>query len=160
MTFLKATKTGFRKYFVMSGRASRSEYWWFMLTLCVILPVVVALLDENLFDAPDGEGPISITYSIFAIIPLFTAAVRRLHDTGRSAWFMFGVYLLPIACAMLGGFIAVAIGAGTDTHPYASSLIGFVAGFVVGIAIPIRWLVQKSEPGPNRYGPNPHEATP
>jgi uncharacterized membrane protein YhaH (DUF805 family) len=65
MTFGQAIKTCFNKFVTVEGRASRSEYWWFALS--------------NL-----------ITCGWFGIgsIPSFFASIRRLHDVGKSGWWV------------------------------------------------------------------------
>lgn len=80
----------FRKYAVFSGRASRSEYWSFVL---IHIPILIGsyLLLLRSIDFPDFiEGMIGIVsiYYIATPIPWLALTVRRLHDTGRSAWWL------------------------------------------------------------------------
>lgn len=71
----------FRQYFVFSGRACRSEYWWFAL-FHIIAIFALAFTIPSLF----------VIYFLATIIPTLAVLVRRLHDTGRAAWWL----LLPI----------------------------------------------------------------
>ena len=85
MEFNEAYKTCLlNKYAAFSGRASRSEYWYFFLFL-VLLAIVTSIIDAAIF--PGNE--LMPTYSIFSlltIIPSISAAARRLHDVNRSGW--------------------------------------------------------------------------
>lgn len=82
MDFVTAVKTCFSKYFDAKGRATRPEYWWFYLSY-LIAYIVSSLV---------STGLTVIVYVAF-LIPLITASIRRMHDTGRSGWFL----LIPIA---------------------------------------------------------------
>ena len=85
MEFNEAYKTCLiKKYATFSGRAPRSEYWYFFLFL-VLLAIVTSIIDAAIF--PGNE--LMPTYSIFSlltIIPSISAAARRLHDVDRSGW--------------------------------------------------------------------------
>ena len=85
MEFNEAYKTCLlNKYAAFSGRASRSEYWYFFLFL-VLLAIVTSIIDAAIF--PGNE--LMPTYSIFSlltIIPSISATARRLHDVDRSGW--------------------------------------------------------------------------
>lgn len=78
----------FSKYAVFSGRARRSEYWYFVLFNALITPVIY-LISIPFFAIP------GILYSLAVLIPALAVVVRRLHDTGRSGWNLLWA-LLPI----------------------------------------------------------------
>jgi uncharacterized membrane protein YhaH (DUF805 family) len=84
-----------KKYAVFSGRARRREYWMFVL-FNVIIAVVLTMI-EGIAD-PDSEGSrstLATLYGLAVLIPSLAVSVRRLHDTGRSGWWLlFG--LIPI----------------------------------------------------------------
>lgn len=85
-----------KKYAVFHGRASRKEYWMFVL-FYVIFGVIAIILD-NLFGITISILPygwIYILYSLALLIPALAVDVRRLHDTGRSGW-MILIALIPI----------------------------------------------------------------
>jgi uncharacterized membrane protein YhaH (DUF805 family) len=102
-----------KKYAVFSGRARRKEYWMFFL-FNFIFVLVAMLLDVLIFGMTFLEQ--FFTYGVFALTPLFTftpfvistvyqvavlvpglaASVRRLHDVGKSGWYLF-IGLIPIA---------------------------------------------------------------
>jgi uncharacterized membrane protein YhaH (DUF805 family) len=102
--YLKALKN----YATFSGRANRSEYWYFVL-FNIIFAVAAAIVDNVIgttikMDLPTGVqslpyGYIYLAYGIAVLIPGLAALVRRLHDVNKSGWF-FLVCLIPIAGAI------------------------------------------------------------
>lgn len=82
----KAISACLSKYATFSGRASRSEYWLFYL-FYMIMYVVGAIVGFAL-DSPW----IMYLFILPFVLPLFSAGIRRIHDTGRSGWFI----LVPI----------------------------------------------------------------
>ena len=71
-----------------SGRASRSEYWWFFLFVW-IFDMITTFADMIIFSTPAAEwGPLFWIGTLALIFPLTSAQVRRLHDTGRSGWWL------------------------------------------------------------------------
>lgn len=87
MTFIESIKTVYAKYGTFSGRATRSEYWWFVLYTYIVLLAFFALgiiaQSESL-----GLGGIGIFIAI-SFIPCLALRVRRLHDIGKSGWWIF-----------------------------------------------------------------------
>ncbi len=87
MTFTESIKTGFSKLMEFSGRAGRSEYWWFCLFLLLVLALLVAgiVLASTLSGARAPYGAL-----VVLLVPLALAAasaqVRRLRDAGLSPW--------------------------------------------------------------------------
>lgn len=73
----------FRKYATFSGRARRMEYWYFYL-FNLLAYMGLAIFAGSI---PGGEGIVGL-YILASIIPGFAVAVRRLHDTGKSGWFL------------------------------------------------------------------------
>ena len=85
--------TVLQKYFVFSGRARRSEYWYFILFHYLIL--IAFGLIGNLVKMP----LLSSLYTLVIIIPSISAIVRRMHDVGKSGWFCFiPIYNIILAC--------------------------------------------------------------
>ncbi len=118
----------FRRYAEFSGRSRRKEYWMFALFnilfifgLAMIMAVLASIFGDTgiVFIIP---VIILIIYFAVVFIPALAVTVRRLHDTGRSGWFI------------LLNFI-----------PYVGGLIVFI------------FTVLDSEPGENKWGPNPKE---
>lgn len=96
MTLSESVSSVFSKYASFSGRASRSEYWYFV--LFNILVGVAAGLIEALVSQDLGEA-ISGIYSLAALLPGIAVAIRRLHDTGRGGQWLF-IALIPLVGAI------------------------------------------------------------
>ena len=92
MPFWTAVKTCFKKYFDFTGRARRSEYWWFVLFTCVV-SMVCSFIDGMLKVAIDIEF-VNIVVCALLFIPGMTVGFRRLHDIGRSGWWSGLSYIL------------------------------------------------------------------
>lgn len=111
-------------YATFSGRATRYEFWWWV--LAVLLTLLVCGLIDALLLAPllgfevgeDAAQPLSSVVSLGLLIPNIAVAMRRLHDMGRAGWWL---------------------------------LIGLVP--IVGALVLLYFYVQPSEPGDNQYGP-------
>jgi uncharacterized membrane protein YhaH (DUF805 family) len=88
--------SAFRNYATFTGRARRSEYWFFYLFYFIFL-VLAVILDNLLGITIDDTaiGPLYIVSILAMIIPVLTVTVRRLHDVGKSGWFYF-IVLIPI----------------------------------------------------------------
>lgn len=100
MGFADAVRTCLSKYATFSGRARRSEYWFFYLFF-----VLVALVGSVL-DAVLGTAFIAGLIVVALLLPMLAANVRRLHDTSRSGWWLLlgfvplvgGIVLLVFSC--------------------------------------------------------------
>ncbi len=118
----------FRRYAEFSGRSRRKEYWMFalfnvlfVLGLAVVMAVLASIFGDTgiVFIIP---VIILIIYFAVVFIPSLAVTVRRLHDTGKSGWFIL------------------------------LNLIPYVGGLIIFI-----FMVLDSEPGENKWGPNPTE---
>lgn len=117
--YLKALK----QYADFSGRARRSEFWFFI--LFNIIFTIVAMMVDSAFGmgvANGVYGPVYVVYTLAMIIPGLAVSVRRLHDVGKSGFWIL-ISLIPLI-----GAIWLIILYATD-----------------------------SQPGPNKWGPNPKE---
>lgn len=135
MGFKEAIETVLKqKYATFSGRASRSEYWWFVLFIMIVAIVLsgIMMMGMNFTTGEMGAlamiaaGLLGIFY-LGVLIPSIAVAVRRLHDRNMSGWW----YL---------GFIAL-------------SFIPFV-GLVASIAMLVIFCLKGTD-GDNRFGPDP-----
>ena len=148
LNFLEAIKVCFSKYATFSGRARRSEFWWFYL-LGVILNMAfsflvkwkmakIAAIESAIYSGVDtnsllaqAESADTIFYTcaiilsvigLILFIPMLAAWVRRLHDVGKSGHLLW----LILLCG-------------------------------VGGLIPLIMCISDGQPGENQYGPNPKE---
>lgn len=80
-------------YVGFSGRARRAEYWYYTLFV-IIISIAVNLIDTAIM-AADEFGILSIVVTLALFLPGIAVGVRRLHDTGRSGWWML-LPLLPL----------------------------------------------------------------
>jgi uncharacterized membrane protein YhaH (DUF805 family) len=105
--------TVLKNYAGFGGRARRKEFWWFQLCQIVIL-LILFILDLRLGttgSARPGLGVLSGLYALGTFIPALAVEVRRLHDTGRSGWWvLFG--LVPLV-----GPIVLLVFLLQDSHP-------------------------------------------
>ncbi|HEY5063830.1 MAG TPA: DUF805 domain-containing protein [Xanthobacteraceae bacterium] len=94
MNFVDSIKLGFSNYVNFTGRACRSEYWYW--ALFVLIGAIVARIIDYVIGAP-------IAYTIFGLavlIPYIAIGVRRLHDTDRSGWWLF-LSFIPLVGAII-----------------------------------------------------------
>ena len=94
MGFGQAVKSFWSNYSTFKGRSRRSEYWWIQLFL-VLTNLAVAAIDLALMDgdvdrfiANGGGGIVGLVWILVTIVPALAVLVRRLHDTGKSGWWV------------------------------------------------------------------------
>ena len=181
MDFWESVRTCFRKYFNFKGRARRSEYWWFFLfslVACVIwalfgtllLALPVGMMTEHL----SGSETAGLTTMIiilavpllFLVLPSFSLQVRRLHDTGRSGWWVVAMVVLEIISEVLlfANFGTGAIDLGfkeqfTKSFELSTALgwtfsISYIVSELLSIAL-IVFSIIDSDKTENQYGPSP-----
>jgi uncharacterized membrane protein YhaH (DUF805 family) len=84
MTFIESIKTCFTKYAEFSGRASRSEFWWWVLFVFLV-SAAIGMVSQVL----------SGVFSLAVLLPNIAVGTRRLHDTDRSGWWQL-VWFIPL----------------------------------------------------------------
>jgi len=92
-----------KNYAVFNGRASRSEYWYFVLfniIISLVLMVVENALGLTSFTEGGGLGMLSLVYALVVLVPSIAVGIRRLHDTDRSGWWML-LAIIPILSLVL-----------------------------------------------------------
>ena len=97
MTFQETIAKCFSNYVTFSGRAPRSEFWWFMLFV-ILGNIFFSIVDSILFGRSVDGQPISILGALFSLavlLPWISVSVRRLHDVDRSGWWYLLV-LIPL----------------------------------------------------------------
>ncbi|WP_239007174.1 DUF805 domain-containing protein [Burkholderia diffusa] len=102
MNFTDAVRSAFNQYAKFEGRARRAEYWYFAL-----LTSVVSIICQVITMAGRDASALSLLLMIVAavvslalVLPSLAVTVRRLHDTGRSGWFLL-IALIPIVGGIL-----------------------------------------------------------
>nr|WP_153202859.1 DUF805 domain-containing protein [Niveispirillum sp. SYP-B3756] len=92
-----------RQYADFNGRARRKEYWMFLL-INIIIAVALAVVEGAILGT---SGVLGVIYALAILIPSFAVAVRRLHDSGRSGWWLLiqfvpvlGSIVLIVFCCM------------------------------------------------------------
>lgn len=129
----QAVRTCLAKYVTFSGRASRSEFWWFMLSVWVAL-MLAAVIDTALFGqtvsvASDNSwswsrhtnfAPLSVVVWLLTVLPSLAVTIRRLHDTDHRGWWLL-IAMIPL----------------------------------IGTIILLVWYASKGTEGPNRFGEDP-----
>ena len=86
MDFQTSIKTCFNKYAIFSGRASRSEFWFFVL-FGLLGGIIAAIIDTMILGySAEVNGPINLIFSVALILPSISVAARRLHDLDKSGW--------------------------------------------------------------------------
>ena len=86
-----------KKYAEFNGRSRRKEYWMFYL-FSIIISGVLSVVDTSILGL-EGYG-INTIYSLGVLVPTIAVGVRRMHDVGKSGWFLlipfYNLYLLCI----------------------------------------------------------------
>ena len=86
MDFQTSIKTCFNKYAVFSGRALRTEFWWFVLFV-TLGSIVATIIDIMILGYPiEVNGPLNLICIVALFIPAVSVTARRLHDVNRSGW--------------------------------------------------------------------------
>lgn len=82
MTYIESIRSGFANYATSSGRAARSEYWYW--ALFNLLASILAAIVNSLI----GLGIFESLVTLALLIPSIAVAIRRLHDLDRSGWWL------------------------------------------------------------------------
>ena len=110
MSFTESLSTCFKKTFVLKGRASRSEFWWFQLLFSVCYYTLIIINETG--SAVSGIEAlfwICIGIVIVCLIPQFTVTIRRLHDIDKSGFFIL-IALIPFIGSLILLFILITEG--------------------------------------------------
>ena len=174
MSFGEAIKSVFSKYAVFSGRARRSEYWYFALFYFLVGLALDCIPFLNF---------LSFIWILAMLIPSITVSVRRLHDIGKSGWnflivaipqllligylvYIFFLVFIDLTEADINFYnlsdnLEVAIDIIKNSFmANTSSLATLGIIGIIDFAATILWLVwmtRDSQPGENQWGPNPKE---
>ncbi|MFQ5623699.1 MAG: DUF805 domain-containing protein [Paracoccaceae bacterium] len=137
MGFLDAVRTCFSKYADFSGRASRSEFWYWSLFGALVVTFAGLL------------GPVVAGLVLLALmLPSYAVGVRRLHDRDQTGWWV----LAPVASSVLVSLVSPE----TDA-PIARHLVMIVVGLaaIAANVVVFVWYVRRGTKGKNRFGVDP-----
>jgi len=127
MTFPDAIRTCFTKFATFDGRAARPEFWYFLL-FQMLLSLVTHVLDSAIFPF-DLLSPLNLIATLIVLLPGIAVGVRRLHDIGRSGWWLL-LGLVPVI-----GWIVLIVWLAQKSDPLANRFGEAAAGrpaFAVG----------------------------
>jgi uncharacterized membrane protein YhaH (DUF805 family) len=157
-------------YANFKGRASRSDYWYFIL-FNAIFAIVASYLDKALgfsFVTPKADpsglqpamayGYIYVIYTLAVFIPGLSLTVRRLHDVGKSGWWYVGfmVYMVLVAVVLMATLLGAGINGGIPSSFPVTALVAILTIVAAGIWFFIL-MCTKGHPGENKWGLNPLE---
>lgn len=155
-----------KKYATFKGRASRGEFWWWVLctfiiqiAFAVIFAVLGAIIDSN--TANGMQSFVNTIWALATIVPSLALSVRRLHDTNKAGTTLVILYaidfiggvLLNVGLVMTGlGAISVISGGSSSTGAAGILLliIGFIACLATSIVI-IVFMAKKTDPAGARF---------
>ena len=161
-----------KRYADFSGRSRRMEFWmWQLFNFIVYIGFMVlgmVLVGGGMMVAGDpnaaataGGGALILfalyaIYGLAVIIPSIAVAVRRLHDTNRSGWWI----LLPIVSyiVMVAGIGGAAASPDAAASGGAIVMLGMAALVVTGLVLLVFYLLEGTK-GPTRFGPDPKGGT-
>lgn len=138
-SFQEAFLRFWKKYVVFRGRASRSEFWWWMLASFAIQVVLSTLVDAS----NDHLSFLSSLWSLAILVPSIALSVRRLHDINKPGWWLAIFYGAVFAGAILmivgGGAALFGVlrvwGSPSDSGYYATAAAGSLGILFVGAII-------------------------
>ena len=94
-------KRGIENYINFSGRAERREYWYLLL-FSTLISIGLTILDAFFFGfSPEDLGFLSTIFFIFCFLPSISIGVRRLHDIGKSGWWLLLIFIPLIGAIIL-----------------------------------------------------------
>ena len=162
--------TCIKKYFDFKGRASHSEFWYYILMQFTLNVFFLSLIP---FCLPNDEAAsimifLMMLINIFFGIPGLAVRVRRLHDTGRSGnwlWLLYGpllfaclIYLISAGYPYMRGYNVLNYLKYYDVPKYLKLILAFILAFSLAAAVVlIRFYYQESYPAENVYGPVPQK---
>ena len=141
MEFGESIKVCFNKFTDFTGRARRSEYWWFYLFYTLV-----------------GSFTCGIG-TLVCFIPMIAVSVRRLHDTNHSGWW----YFLPLILSLAFVAVMIPIAITADAANNKDWIMGtgaviylvFCLAMLVWSILLLVYFCTDSDREPNRYGPSP-----
>lgn len=132
MSFTQAIQSAFANFFTLSGRAPRSEYWYFIL-FCLLGSLALGVIDGVVFGASLGLAPLSLIFSLVTLVPSIAVAFRRIHDVDKSGWWLL-IGLVPFVGWLVLLYFFVQKGTDGDNRFGADPLGGSAPSSDFGIS--------------------------
>ena len=109
-----------KNYTGFEGRARRKEYWMFFL-INIIISIVLVIIDSKtgLLNQEVGYGLFSGIYTLGVLLPSIAVSMRRLHDTGRSGWWLLISFIPLIGIIVL--FVFMVLDSHGEDNQYGSN---------------------------------------
>jgi uncharacterized membrane protein YhaH (DUF805 family) len=99
MTLQDAVRVCLNKYADFTGRARRSEYWWFIV-FTAVASTVAGILDALIGTQFGSTGVVQVLVTLALLVPGLAVSVRRLHDVGQTGWWVL-LLLIPVLGALV-----------------------------------------------------------
>ncbi len=116
MSFMDAVKCGFSNYITIQGRASRSAFWWWAL-FTLLGSIAMSIVDGAISGVSfTGTGMLETLFSLGTLLPSITVAIRRLHDIGRTGWWLLLVFVPVVGWIVLLIFYVTRGNDGANDH--------------------------------------------
>lgn len=138
----------FRNYANFRGRARRREFWYFTLFVFALL-VAARILDVLVFGYGGGSRLFSTVVLLLLILPQLAVSVRRLHDTGRSGWWMAPYVVLLVTGRFYG-----------ERHAFSTFEVVVVLTAGIYLVFLLFSFLSSGDRGDNDYGSDPRRANP
>ena len=179
MTIQESVRTCIRKYAHFSGRATRAEYWWWVLATTLVGFAIGAVdgVINVVMNAAIGYGysPLSTIFSLAILLPNLAVTARRLHDIGKSGWWQLAwwliaglgwiIFVIALAISLISIFSGADFDRGMEGFfrsvgfgDFVPAIIGLAIAIIVTLAVFIWvlvWMIRQGQTGPNRFGPDP-----
>ena len=171
---IEAVVQGFRKYAHFGGRATRAEFWWWVLFI-VLGSAVFAGIDSLI----GWDSPLATLFTLATLLPTLAVTARRLHDIGKTGWWQLGWNAITLTAWLVAGVMfSIAVDGTRDASgrfggvegnfdfanlgealaSFPPAVIVLIAAIVITLAIivwAIVWLARQGGSGQNRFGPDP-----
>ena len=130
MTIQDSIKQCLRKYADFSGRATRAEYWWWVLAT-IIASAIVGAIDSSIVSFAGGYkagytfSPLGTIFGLAVLLPDLAVTARRLHDIGKTGWWQLVWFAtaviawIPFIIGLIVLLVGIFGGMGGDWYSYA-----------------------------------------
>ena len=113
MNIFKSIQSSLARYFVFTGRSTRSDFWYFLLFYFILLFGAIEIdnkfdhLNTLFFISDDFNSGLDLVVSLLFLLPLLTLSVRRLRDIGESGWWMLLFFPIDNDFLIIDDFVNV-----------------------------------------------------